>query len=100
MTNQTNLNEQCMKEPQSVLLQLIPGFNQSLQTGKHSVSIAEPISGVFVSEPGAVYEIQLVAFNGNGESDCSKRLVSLAEQSLSEQMTGEHCGTVTFTGTS
>ncbi|XP_070412146.1 immunoglobulin superfamily DCC subclass member 3 [Nothobranchius furzeri] len=32
-------------------------------------------------EPGAVYEVKLVAYNGNGESDCSKRLVSLAEQS-------------------
>lgn len=30
-------------------------------------------------DPGAVYEIKLVAYNGNGESDCSKRLVSLAE---------------------
>ncbi|XP_062846743.1 immunoglobulin superfamily DCC subclass member 3 [Trichomycterus rosablanca] len=30
-------------------------------------------------DPGAVYEVKLVAFNGNGESDCSKRLVSLAE---------------------
>nr|XP_054601268.1 immunoglobulin superfamily DCC subclass member 3 [Nothobranchius furzeri] len=33
-------------------------------------------------EPGAVYEVKLVAYNGNGESDCSKRLVSLAEQSF------------------
>uniref|UniRef100_A0AAY4E404 Immunoglobulin superfamily DCC subclass member 3 n=1 Tax=Denticeps clupeoides TaxID=299321 RepID=A0AAY4E404_9TELE len=31
-------------------------------------------------ERGAVYEVKLVAFNGNGESDCSKRLVSLAEE--------------------
>uniref|UniRef100_A0A3B4EN12 Immunoglobulin superfamily DCC subclass member 3 n=1 Tax=Pygocentrus nattereri TaxID=42514 RepID=A0A3B4EN12_PYGNA len=30
-------------------------------------------------DPGAVYEVKLVAYNGNGESDCSKRLVSLAE---------------------
>ncbi|XP_066531970.1 immunoglobulin superfamily DCC subclass member 3 [Hoplias malabaricus] len=30
-------------------------------------------------DPGAVYEFKLVAYNGNGESDCSKRLVSLAE---------------------
>lgn len=26
-----------------------------------------------------MYEVKLVAYNGNGESDCSKRLVSLAE---------------------
>ncbi|TSK31404.1 Immunoglobulin superfamily DCC subclass member 3 [Bagarius yarrelli] len=30
-------------------------------------------------DAGAVYEVKLVAYNGNGESDCSKRLVSLAE---------------------
>lgn len=35
--------------------------------------------GIAVLDPGAVYEIKLVAYNGNGESDCSKRLVSLAE---------------------
>ncbi|XP_062302040.1 immunoglobulin superfamily DCC subclass member 3, partial [Osmerus eperlanus] len=28
-------------------------------------------------DAGAVYEVKLVAYNGNGESDCSKRLVSL-----------------------
>ncbi|KAM6900043.1 immunoglobulin superfamily DCC subclass member 3-like [Xenentodon cancila] len=39
-------------------------------------------------EPGAVYEIKLVAYNGNGESDCSKRLVSLAEQGMSDPITG------------
>lgn len=32
---------------------------------------------------GAVYEVKLAAFNGNGESDCSKRLVSLAEDGAS-----------------
>lgn len=31
------------------------------------------------TEPAAVYEIQLVAFNGNGDSIGNKRLVSLAE---------------------
>uniref|UniRef100_A0A8C5DL88 Immunoglobulin superfamily DCC subclass member 3 n=1 Tax=Gouania willdenowi TaxID=441366 RepID=A0A8C5DL88_GOUWI len=31
-------------------------------------------------ESGAVYEVQLVAFNGNGESECSGRLVSLSEE--------------------
>lgn len=42
-----------------------------------------------VLEPGAVYEIKLVAYNGNGESDCSKRLVSLAEEGVRDQSTGE-----------
>ncbi|XP_056142145.1 immunoglobulin superfamily DCC subclass member 3 [Lampris incognitus] len=31
-------------------------------------------------EPSAVYEIQLVAYNGNGDSPASQRLVSLAER--------------------
>uniref|UniRef100_A0A8C6NXQ2 Uncharacterized protein n=1 Tax=Nothobranchius furzeri TaxID=105023 RepID=A0A8C6NXQ2_NOTFU len=57
-------------------------------------------------EPGAVYEVKLVAYNGNGESDCSKRLVSLAEQrgsslcqcrdaeaSLGSVVVGIHIGT-------
>ncbi|XP_069372774.1 immunoglobulin superfamily DCC subclass member 3 [Paralichthys olivaceus] len=39
-------------------------------------------------EPGAVYEIKLVAYNGNGESECSKRLVSLGEEGASDQNTG------------
>ncbi|KAF0047734.1 hypothetical protein F2P81_001367 [Scophthalmus maximus] len=39
-------------------------------------------------ESGAVYEVKLVAYNGNGESDCSKRLVSLAEEGVSDQSTG------------
>ncbi|GAA6226730.1 immunoglobulin superfamily DCC subclass member 3-like [Lates japonicus] len=39
-------------------------------------------------ELGAVYEVKLVAYNGNGESDCSKRLVSLAQEGLSDQNTG------------
>nr|XP_020442529.1 immunoglobulin superfamily DCC subclass member 3-like [Monopterus albus] len=43
---------------------------------------------VYNLEPGAVYEVKLVAYNGNGESDCSKRLVSLAEEGMSEQSTG------------
>ncbi|XP_076158000.1 immunoglobulin superfamily DCC subclass member 3 [Alosa pseudoharengus] len=34
-------------------------------------------------ERGAVYEVKLAAYNGNGESDCSKRLVSLAEDGTS-----------------
>ncbi|XP_072227205.1 immunoglobulin superfamily DCC subclass member 3 [Leuresthes tenuis] len=38
-------------------------------------------------EPGAVYEIRLAAYNGNGESDCSKRLVSLAEHSIHDEIT-------------
>ncbi|KAL6099265.1 uncharacterized protein ACO6RY_01117 [Pungitius sinensis] len=39
-------------------------------------------------EPGAVFEVKLVAYNGNGESDGSKRLVSLAEEGVSDQATG------------
>lgn len=34
-------------------------------------------------DPGSVYEVKLVAYNGNGESDCSKKLVSLAEDGTS-----------------
>lgn len=30
-----------------------------------------------------MYEVKLVAYNGNGESDCSKKLVSLAEDGTS-----------------
>ncbi|XP_061684452.1 immunoglobulin superfamily DCC subclass member 3 isoform X2 [Syngnathoides biaculeatus] len=41
-------------------------------------------------EPGTVYEVKLVAYNGNGESDCSKRLVSLANEATSAQNTGEN----------
>nr|XP_057903671.1 immunoglobulin superfamily DCC subclass member 3 [Doryrhamphus excisus] len=40
-------------------------------------------------EEGAVYEVKLVAYNGNGESDCSKRLVSLADEGTRAQNTGE-----------
>lgn len=40
------------------------------------------------SEAAAVYEMKLVAFNGNGESDCSKRLVSLGEGATSNRNDG------------
>ncbi|XP_028452710.1 immunoglobulin superfamily DCC subclass member 3 [Perca flavescens] len=40
-------------------------------------------------ESGAVYEVKLVAYNGNGESDFSKRLVSLAEEGMSDQTSGD-----------
>ena len=33
-------------------------------------------------EAGSVYEVRLVAYNGNGESASSNRLVSLAEESV------------------
>lgn len=46
--------------------------------------------GPSVSEPGAVYEVKLVAYNGNGESDCQKRLVSLVEEGMSNPATGEY----------
>uniref|UniRef100_A0A8C7HR40 Immunoglobulin superfamily DCC subclass member 3 n=1 Tax=Oncorhynchus kisutch TaxID=8019 RepID=A0A8C7HR40_ONCKI len=39
-------------------------------------------------ETGAVYEVKLVAYNGNGESDCSKRLVSLAKEGSSAKTSG------------
>uniref|UniRef100_UPI0037E96B59 immunoglobulin superfamily DCC subclass member 3 n=1 Tax=Semicossyphus pulcher TaxID=241346 RepID=UPI0037E96B59 len=39
-------------------------------------------------DAGAVYEVKLVAYNGNGESDCSKRLVSLAEEGGSDPAAG------------
>ncbi|KAJ0003245.1 hypothetical protein NQD34_008343 [Periophthalmus magnuspinnatus] len=42
-------------------------------------------------EREAVYEIKLVAYNGNGESDCSKRLVSLEEEAPSAKTTGCQC---------
>jgi len=38
-----------------------------------------------VTEPAAVYEIQLTAFNGNGDSISNKRLVSLAETQKSKK---------------
>lgn len=43
-----------------------------------------------ISEPGAVYEVKLVAYNGNGESDSSTRLVSLVEERMSNPTTGEY----------
>lgn len=49
---------------------------------------------LIVSEHGAVYEVKLVAYNGNGESDCAKRLVSLAEEGLIEQSTGDSLAAV------
>lgn len=41
------------------------------------------------SETGAVYEVKLVAYNGNGESDGSTRLVSLVEEKMSDPTSGE-----------
>ncbi|XP_037831744.1 immunoglobulin superfamily DCC subclass member 3 [Kryptolebias marmoratus] len=71
------------------------GFRLSYRKVPHSayqepVELPPHVNAHTISdlEPGAVYEIKLVAYNGNGESDCSKRLVSLAEQSTSEQITG------------
>lgn len=49
-----------------------------------------------VSEPGGVYEVKVVAYNGNGESDSSKRLVSLAEEGVSDPATGEYDHKHTF----
>ncbi|XP_036070170.1 immunoglobulin superfamily DCC subclass member 3 isoform X1 [Oryzias melastigma] len=53
-----------------------PDFQDTIQLPCHINA-----HSIYNLEPGAVYEIKLVAYNGNGESDCSKRLVSLAEQS-------------------
>ncbi|KAJ8000269.1 hypothetical protein DPEC_G00203090 [Dallia pectoralis] len=39
-------------------------------------------------EPGAVYEVKLVAYNGNGESDSSKRLVSLTVEGATAKTQG------------
>lgn len=36
-----------------------------------------------------MYEVKLVAYNGNGESDGSTRLVSLVEEKISDPSTGE-----------
>lgn len=43
------------------------------------------------SDRGAVYEVKLVAYNGNGESDCSKKLVSLAEDGTSAKTSEGKC---------
>lgn len=45
---------------------------------------------VSFSDSGAEYEVKLVAYNGNGESDCSKRLVSLADEGASNPAAGEY----------
>uniref|UniRef100_A0A4W4H9X2 Immunoglobulin superfamily DCC subclass member 3 n=1 Tax=Electrophorus electricus TaxID=8005 RepID=A0A4W4H9X2_ELEEL len=50
-------------------------------------------------DPGAVYEVKLVAYNGNGESHCSKRLVSLAEDGTSAKTRkGSECNCRASTG--
>jgi len=43
------------------------------------------VSVCFSVESSAVYEIQLSAFNGNGDSIANKRLVSLAETEKSRK---------------
>ncbi|XP_077950365.1 immunoglobulin superfamily DCC subclass member 3-like isoform X3 [Gasterosteus aculeatus] len=43
-------------------------------------------------EPGAVYEIWLVAFNGNGDSPVTRHLVSLAEEGNPVAAAGPSCG--------
>ncbi|XP_020353225.1 immunoglobulin superfamily DCC subclass member 3-like [Oncorhynchus kisutch] len=40
-------------------------------------------------EPAAVYEIQLVAYNGNGDGAANKHLVSLAESGTSAKTSGQ-----------
>lgn len=43
----------------------------------------------FPPEPASVYEMKLGAFNGNGESEGSRRLVSLGDEDTSSQSDGE-----------
>lgn len=45
--------------------------------------------GGFFVDSGAIYEVRLVAFNGNGDGNCSKRLVSLTEDGSSTKANGE-----------
>ncbi|KAK5622118.1 hypothetical protein CRENBAI_010073, partial [Crenichthys baileyi] len=73
----------------------VEGFKLSFHRVRHT-DYHEPVELPFHAsvhtisslEPGAVYEIKLVAFNGNGESDCTKRFVSLAEQGRNNQING------------
>ena len=51
---------------------------------------------ISVSEPTAVYEIQLVAYNGNGDGTANKRLVSLAESGTSAKTSSGETQTLTF----
>ncbi|XP_029104349.1 immunoglobulin superfamily DCC subclass member 3-like, partial [Scleropages formosus] len=39
-------------------------------------------------DAGAVYEVKLLGYNGNGEGNCSKRLVSLTEDGTSAKASG------------
>ncbi|KTF74529.1 hypothetical protein cypCar_00033809, partial [Cyprinus carpio] len=55
----------------------------NIHTISHLVCVILTFSFCFSQDPGAVYEVKLVAYNGNGESDCSKKLVSLAEDGTS-----------------
>ncbi|XP_015235332.1 PREDICTED: immunoglobulin superfamily DCC subclass member 3 isoform X1 [Cyprinodon variegatus] len=73
----------------------VEGFRLSFRRVPHT-DYQEPVELPFYAsshtisdlESGAVYEIKLVAYNGNGESDGTKRLVSLAEQGISDQISG------------
>ncbi|KPP66415.1 immunoglobulin superfamily DCC subclass member 3-like [Scleropages formosus] len=42
----------------------------------------------FSTHAGAVYEVKLLGYNGNGEGNCSKRLVSLTEDGTSAKASG------------
>lgn len=44
-----------------------------------AVCVCECLAAVSPAESAAVYEIQLMAFNGNGDSPGNRRLVSLGE---------------------
>lgn len=44
------------------------------------------------AEPAAVYEIQLMAFNGNGDGPSNRRLVSLADRGEAAAAAAEEAG--------
>lgn len=50
------------------------------------------LTACFPSEPATVYEMKLVAFNGNGEGEGSRRLVSLGDEATSSSSDGEPPG--------
>lgn len=50
------------------------------------------LTASFPSEPATVYEIKVVAFSGNGESEGPRRLVSLGDEATSIRSDGEPLG--------
>lgn len=66
----------------------------SLSSSHSKSSVLTQCAVCLYSEPGAVYEVKLVAYNGNGDSDGSTRLVSLVEEKISDSTSGEDEHTV------